>query len=206
MKAAITTIWDNRARLYDTFEASALRRGPAKETLFRKMKGKVLFIAVGTGMDIRHFPLRREIVAIDISVEMLRRAAPRAQKYPGQIQLVRTDALRLGFADESFDTVATSCTLCSVPDPQQALQEIYRVLRPGGTLLMFEHVRSRNLILALTLDLMTLFTRRRGTEMNRRTIETALAAGFHLTHVEPVFLDIILAVQAEKLRESERGQ
>jgi ubiquinone/menaquinone biosynthesis C-methylase UbiE len=112
----------------------------------------------------------------------------------------------LGFADESFDTVATSCTLCSVPDPQQALQEIYRVLRPGGTLLMFEHVRSRNLILALTLDLMTLFTRRRGTEMNRRTIETALAAGFHLTHVEPVFLDIILAVQAEKLRESERGQ
>lgn len=206
MKAAITTIWDNRARLYDTFEASALRRGPAKETLFREMKGKVLFIAVGTGMDIRHFPLRREIVAIDISVEMLRRAAPRAQKYRGQIQLVRTDALRLGFADESFDTVATSCTLCSVPDLQQALQEIYRVLRPGGTLLMFEHVRSRNLILALTLDLMTLFTRRRGTKMNRRTIETALAAGFHLTHVEPVFLDIILAVQAEKLRESERGQ
>lgn len=200
MKAAITTIWDKRARLYDTFEASALRRGPAKETLFREMKGRVLFIAVGTGIDIQHFPPGREMVALDISEAMLRRAAPRAQKYPGSFHLVRMDALKLGFADESFDTVATSCTMCSVPDPQQVLREIYRVLRPGGKLLMFEHVRSRNLMLALTLDWMTLFTRRRGTEMNRRTVETAIAAGFHITNVEPVFLDIILAIQAEKRR------
>lgn len=206
MKSAIATIWDKRARLYDTFEASALRRGPAKERLFREMTGRVLFIAAGTGMDIKHFPPGREIVALDISEEMLRRAAPRAQRYPGQLHLVRMDALKLGFADESFDTVATSCTMCSVPDPQRVMQEIYRVLRPGGKLLMFEHVRSRNLILALTLDWMTLFTRPRGTEMNRRTIETAIAAGFHLTNVETAFLDIILAVQGERRRKDELEQ
>jgi len=198
----MATIWDKRARLYDTFEASDLRRGPARESLFREMTGRVLFIAVGTGMDIKHFPPGCEIVAIDISEEMLRRAVPRAQKYPGELRLVRTDALRLCFADESFDTVATSCTMCSVPDPQQAFREIRRVLRPGGKLLMFEHVRSRNPILGLTLDLMTLFTRRNGTAMNRRTVETAIATGFTIINVETVFLDIILAVCGEKPREN----
>jgi ubiquinone/menaquinone biosynthesis C-methylase UbiE len=202
MRSAIATIWDKRAKLYDTFEASDLRRGPAREALFREMTGRVLFIAVGTGMDIKHFLPGREIVAIDISEEMLRRAAPRAQKYPGELRLVRADALKLCFADESFDTVATSCTMCSVPDPRQAFREIYRVLRPGGKLLMFEHVRSRNSVLGLTLDLMTLFTRRNGTAMNRCTVETAIAANFHITNVEPVFLDIILAVRGEKLEEN----
>ncbi len=197
----MATIWDKRAKLYDTFEASDLRRGPARELLFREMTGNVLFIAVGTGMDIRHFPPGCDVVAIDISEEMLRRATLRGKKCPGQLQLVRTDALKLCLADESFDTVTTSCTMCSVPDPQQAFREIYRVLRPGGKLLMFEHVRSRNPILGLTLDLMTLFTRRNGTEMNRRTVETAIAAGFQITNVETVFLDIILAVRGEKPRE-----
>lgn len=202
MRASVATIWDKRARLYDTFEASDLRRGPARELLFREMTGKSLFIAVGTGMDIRHFPPGREIVAIDISEEMLRRADSRRRNYSGQLQFVRADALKLCFADESFDTVTTSCTMCSVPDPQQAFREIHRVLRPGGKLLMFEHVRSRNPILGLTLDLMTLFTRRNGTEMNRCTVETAIAAGFHITNVETVFLDIILAVRGEKLSEN----
>jgi ubiquinone/menaquinone biosynthesis C-methylase UbiE len=191
-------IWDLRARLYDVCEASSIRRGPAKAALFREMKGRVLFVAIGTGVDIPHFPPGHEIVAVDISKEMLRRAEARRASYAGNLQLVEADATSLGFPDASFDTVATSCTFCSVPDPVHALRELFRVLRPGGRLLMFEHVRSRNPILGLTLDLMTLWTRRAGTEMNRDTVGNILKAGFEITRIDSVYLDIILAIRGRK--------
>lgn len=191
-------VWEKRARFYDLFEGSDLRRGRAKAELFRRMVGRVLFVAVGTGLDVKHFPPDLEIVAIDISAEMLRRASPRCRCYAGDLRLVQGDALNLCFPDESFDTVVTSCTMCSVPNPRCALEEFHRVLRPGGKLLMFEHVRSRNPILGFALDLMTLWTRRGGTEMNRRTLENTSAANFRITKVESVFLDIILAIHATK--------
>ena len=194
----MTTVWDLRARLYDLCEASDLRRGPRKAELFRDARGRVLLVAVGTGVDLRHLPPGLEVVAVDISEEMLRKAHARRGQYRGRLTLLRADALNLCFADSSFDTVVTSCTMCSVPDPLRALEEIHRVLRPGGRLLMFEHVRSRNAVLGLTLDAMTLYTRRGGTEMNRDTLGHVRAAGFRVTRVESVFLDIILAVRALK--------
>lgn len=191
-------VWELRAKLYDVCEGSELRRGAAKSALFHDMRGRVLFVAVGTGVDIPHFPPGYEIVAVDISREMLRRAETRRAKYAGNLQLVESDAMNLAFPDASFDTVATSCTFCSVPDPMRGLRELYRVVRPGGQLLMFEHVRSRTPIFGLTLDLMTLWTRRLGTEMNRDTVGNVLRAGFRITKIESVYLDIILAIQGDK--------
>ena len=108
------------------------------------------------------------------------------------------DAAHLGFADASFDTAVTSCTMCSVPDPVRALQELHRVLRPGGSLLMFEHVRSRNPAFGLALDWMTLWTRLSGTEMNRDTVQNAVAAGFRIISIGSAYLDIVLAIRAAK--------
>lgn len=191
-------VWDLRARLYDVCEGSTLRRGPAKSALFRDMEGRVLFVAVGTGVDIAQFPPGLEIVAVDINREMLRRAEKRRKTYKGDLKLVEADVSDLKFADASFDTTVTSCTFCSVPEPVCALRELYRVLRPGGTLLMFEHVRSRNPIFGFTLDLMTLWTRRLGTEMNRDTVRNVLNAGFQITHIDSVYLDIILAIRGRR--------
>jgi len=162
------------------------------------MAGRVLFEAIGTGVDIPCFPPGRDITAIDISKEMLWRAERRRTLYDGNLRLVEADAMDLPFPDGAFDTVATSCTFCSIPDPARALAEVYRVLRPGGRLLMFEHVRSRNPVFGLTLDLMTLWTRRLGTEMNRDTLRSVSAAGFQVLRIDSVFLDIILAIRARK--------
>lgn len=194
----MATVWDLRASLYDVCEASDYRRGAHKAAVFSKMRGRVLFAAIGTGVDIKHFPPGQSIAAIDISDRMLRKAEKRARQYRGHLELCRADAQDLKFPSASFDTVVTSCTMCSIPDPLRAFHEFHRVLRPGGRLLMFEHVRSRNPILGLVLDWMTLWTRLSGTEMNRDTLKTTIAAGFTIPHVESVYLDIILAVQAIK--------
>ncbi len=192
----MTCVWDWRARLYDVCEGSQLRRGARKESLFREMNGRVLFVAVGTGIDVSRFPPGHHIVGIDFSHEMLRRAERRRRAYAGELVFVRADAERLCFAEASFDTVVSSCTLCSVALPGRALPEMYRVLRPGGRLLMFEHVRSRCWPLGLALDLMTLWTRPLGTEMNRDTVAHLSAAGFKIISIESVYLDIILSIRA----------
>ena len=190
------SVWDARARLYDAFEGSDLRRAAPKRALFRRMEGRTLFVAIGTGLDIAHFPAGRDITAIDISEAMLARARARQPRYGDGLRLERQDAAALPYADGSFDTVATSCTLCSVPDPRRVLGELRRVLRPGGRLLLFEHVRSRHVALALVLDVMSLWSRRGGTDMSRDTLATVTAAGFELLGVQSVFLDIILAAEA----------
>jgi SAM-dependent methyltransferase len=195
----MNSTWDMRARFYDFREASCFRRGPAKTALFADMRGQVIFVAAGTGSDFTAFPPGMDITAIDISDAMLRRAAKRAAAYGRTLRLLKADALALPFPDSSFDTAVTSCTMCSVPDPVRALRELHRVLRPDGRLLMFEHVRSRQFLLAWVLDLMTIWTRRTGTEMNRDTLSNARIAGFQITSVQCAYLDIILAVRAVKL-------
>jgi ubiquinone/menaquinone biosynthesis C-methylase UbiE len=161
-----------------------------------------LLVAAGTGIDFQHLPPRAvaNVIAIDLSSAMLERARRRVNDGPTRVSLVRTDALRLPFQANAFDTVLTSCTMCSVPRPAGVLREIHRVLRHDGRLLMFEHVRSRHALLGVALDAMSVWTRLTGTEMNRDTLRTVRAAGFRIESVESVFLDVIIASEARKAR------
>ena len=93
------------------------------------MRGRILFVAVGTGLDIQFFPPNQTVVAVDISEKMLEKARQRAVRYDGHLKLKQADVQALDEADASFDQVFTSCTFCSVPDPQQGLAEVRRVLK-----------------------------------------------------------------------------
>jgi len=138
--------WDRAAGSYDFMVAGGQERrwAPVKRTLFSTMgTGPILFVALGTGLDIARFPPDRDIMAIDISPAMLERAAPRVAAYPGRLRTMVMDVRALDFPDAHFDQVFTACTFCSVPDPVRGLRELRRVLRPGGTLGMFEHTGSR---------------------------------------------------------------
>lgn len=191
--------WWNSPRLYDALEGvGAKRRATVQRELFQAMDGKVLFAAAGTGLNFANFPPGKDIVAIDLSREMLDAAQTRAKCYHGCLSLQEADLQQLPFANESFDTVATASTLCSVANPLNGLREVYRVLKPGGRLLMFEHVRSRNLVLALELDLINAVLHRVGPEMNRDTVSYVQRAGFVIDRIRCAYLDIFLAIEAHK--------
>jgi ubiquinone/menaquinone biosynthesis C-methylase UbiE len=191
--------WDIASRTYDFFNFAETRRlGPHKHRLFTKIRGETLFVAAGTGNDFQFFPPGQHIVAIDISPKMLEQAAKKAAAYQGTIELHEMDVCELPFPDDTFDTVATVCTFCSVPRPVVGLRELYRVLRSGGQLLMFEHVRSKIGPFGIFLDLMTPLSRRLGPDLNRDTVGNVQKAGFRLRREENVYLDIVKIIEAVK--------
>jgi ubiquinone/menaquinone biosynthesis C-methylase UbiE len=191
--------WDKAARSFDLFAFADDRRlGPAKQRLFARMRGETLMVAAGTGNDFQFFPPGNHVIAIDISEKMLERAQAKAAAYRGSIELRHMDVCRLDFPAASFDTVATACTFCSVPRPVAGLRELHRVLKPGGRILMFEHVRSAIGPLGIMMDLLTPLSRRFGPDLNRDTVGNVQKAGFRLTRIENVYLDVIKSIEAVK--------
>ena len=192
--------WNRAAANYDTVARYAAERRWAayKRDLFGDMEGLVLFLAAGTGVDFQFFPPAKRIVSLDVSERMLELAAERAGRYDGVIDLHQMDVSRLGFADDSFDQIYTSCTFCSVSEPLRGLRQLYRVLRPGGSLHMFEHTGSRWFPFNLMLTVCTPLSRRFGPEMNRPTVATVREAGFEVHRVTHHYLDVLKSVEARK--------
>jgi ubiquinone/menaquinone biosynthesis C-methylase UbiE len=199
MDRATREKWDKASRTFDLFGFADDRRlGSYKRALLGKIRGETLLVAAGTGNDFKFLPPNHHIVAIDISPKMLERAALKAAIYRGTIELREMDVCALDFPTGTFDTVVTVCTFCSVPRPIVGLRELHRVLRAGGQMLMFEHVRSGIAPLGLFQDLMTPFSRRFGPDLNRDTVGNVQKAGFRLRRVENVYLDIIKTIEAVK--------
>ena len=169
---------------------------PHKTKFFAGMEGKILFLAIGTGLDIACFPPGKEITAIDISPRMLEKAGPRAAAYDGQITVRQMDVHDMDFPDAYFDQVYTSCTFCSVPDPVRGLSALRRILKPSGWLRMFEHTGSQRLPFSLLMNLLNPVVRITGPEINRDTVANVRAAGFQVVRVDNIYLDIVKTIEA----------
>jgi len=190
--------WDFSSSFYDLLAYGPERRwAPCKRDLFTNMNGKVLFVAIGTGQDIPFFPPDKDIVGIDISPRMLAKAKIRAAKYDGSLDLKVMDIHAMEFPDHSFDQVVTSCTFCSVPNPVAGLTALCRVLKPGGTLYMFEHTGSRVFPFNFMLNIMTPIWKPIGPEMNRDTVANVEKAGFEILQVNNVYLDVVKTIIAK---------
>lgn len=197
MPESVRSKWDRASRAYDfATRSDEWRYGAAKRRLFESMRGRCLMLAAGTGRDFRFFPPSLRITAIDISGGMLAQSVRPAGAYAGRLDLAQMDAQSLAFPDARFDTIATVCTFCSVPDPVRGLRELHRVLAPGGRLLAFEHVRSRLGPIAVMQDLMTPLSRRFGPDLNRDTLGNLARAGFRVLREENVYLDVVKAIEA----------
>jgi ubiquinone/menaquinone biosynthesis C-methylase UbiE len=179
--------YDRQASSYDRRQGMLERmQRPWRTRLWGQVTGpRVIEVGVGTGLNMPYWSRHLAITATDLSPRMLDRARQRAAKLGLAADLRVGDAQALEFADDYFDTAVATCVFCSVPDPVQGLRELGRVVRPGGQVLLLEHMRPENPLLGVLTDLLTpLFVRLTGATLNRRTLDNIRAAGLQIESVE----------------------
>jgi ubiquinone/menaquinone biosynthesis C-methylase UbiE len=162
---------------------------PARRLVVPDATGTVLEVGVGTGLN---FGLYRDVDAlagIDPDPYMLERARPRAAELPFPVELHQAGAERMPFADAHFDTAVVTFTLCTIPDPEAALAEVRRVLKPNGRLLFVEHTRSIQSLTGTVQDVLTPLWKKigGGCHLNRPAVDLVARAGFRVRATEPVW-------------------
>ncbi|MBI4300292.1 MAG: class I SAM-dependent methyltransferase [Chloroflexi bacterium] len=192
--------YNRNARLYD------LSEGFVEKLLFRRHRarlwsvipgGCVLEVGVGTGKNMPYYPSQADVVAIDLSEEMLRRARKRAQALGLPMSLACMDAQSLAFVDDTFDAVVASFVFCSVPDAVRGLREVLRVSKPGAKVLLLVHVRSGNPLVGLLMDLANpLMVRMAGANINRDTVANVAISGLKVEDVADLWAGIVKLISA----------
>jgi len=184
-------MWPLERALFARLRQRALRA--LRPSAFPRL---VLEVGVGTGANLPLYPASSCVVAVDASAEML--AVARRRWTRTVVQLSQTDAHHLAFPDATFDGVVGSFLLCNVTDPLAVLQEVHRVLRPGGQLLLLEHVRGAHPWVARLTDLLDLpwHAWNRNCHLNRETEATVVSAGFTITCSERYALGVVQIIKA----------
>jgi ubiquinone/menaquinone biosynthesis C-methylase UbiE len=180
------------ALVYDPFvwlgELAGMRR--RRRRLVADARGRVVEIGAGTGLNVPHYPDGiAELVLAEPEPAMRRRLARRLRRYQRVARIVDAPAEHLPLADGSVDTAVSTLVLCTVDQPERALHEIARVLRPDGQLLFVEHVRAGSRFLAACQDTLLHPWRRfaGGCVCNRPTIELMRACGFTIAADDAVW-------------------
>lgn len=159
----------------------------------------ILEIGVGTGKNFAYYPANARLTAIDFSPNMLQQAINKQQRHHVAVTLDVMDVQSLCFADNSFDTVIASFVFCSVPLPLKGLKELYRVCKPGGQVLLLEHVISSKPFIAWLMNrLNPLVVWTIGANINRNTVKSVQACAFAWVHVDACSSDMIKLIEARK--------
>lgn len=190
--------YDRFARWYDVVEGIpdllGVRR--LRRKLLARASGKILEVAAGTGKNFRFYPKPGELTAIDFSAEMLHGARLRADRAGLKVNFALGDAEALPFPDRSFDTVVSTLTTCTFPDPAAALAEMARVCRHDGRVLLLDHGRSDRRWLARWQDRRDeRHAEALGCHWNREPLKLAAASGLEVVHTERIFLGIFNLIE-----------
>lgn len=182
----------------EPLERSGLRR--IRQQLLKGAQGKVLEIGSGTGANFPFYdPVRVQcVIAVEPAEQMRRRSLAKIEQAAVPVDVVAAGAENLPFPDAFFDTVVGTLVFCTIPDPEKALQEVRRVCKPGGKVLIFEHVRLESPFLARLQDLLTPVWKRLcdGCHLNRNTLQLVRRSGLQVKRVESFYRDLFLVIEA----------
>jgi ubiquinone/menaquinone biosynthesis C-methylase UbiE len=170
-----------------------------REWACSRVEGEVLELAVGTGRNLPYYPADVRLTGIELSPQMLEIGKKRAEELGRDVVLRIGDAQALAFEDQSFDTVILTFGLCTIPDDRGALGEAHRVLRPGGRLVLLEHVRSPSLaVRAVQRALDPLSVRFAADHLVRDPLDYLGNVGFEIESVQRLKWGIVERVVARK--------
>lgn len=168
-----------------------------RQRLVRRASGEVLEVACGTGANFPYYPPECAVTAVDLSPAMVEIADQRAEPVALEIDVQIMDAERLAFPAESFDTVVSTLTLCTFPDPIAALEEMQRVCREDGQILLLEHGRSDNRLVGRFQDVREdAHAKRLGCHWNREPLDLVEQAGLRPIATRRTFLGIFHEIEA----------
>jgi ubiquinone/menaquinone biosynthesis C-methylase UbiE len=200
--ASIQKRYDRLAPYFDVMEAmmEGLVFKNWRKRLWAKVEGEhILEVGVGTGKNFDYYPQDARITAIDFSPAMLTQASLNRARKSVAVELAQMDVQSLCYADNSFDTVVATCVFCSVSAPVKGLRELYRVCKPGGQVLLLEHVLSSRPMLAKLMNFINpLVVGLVGANINRNTVRNVKAAGFNSVRIDERSGDIIKLIEARK--------
>lgn len=198
----IRRIYDRRAA-----RAPSTKRDGNLQWLCGQAEGETLEIGMGSGRTLPFYPPDVHLTGIELSDVALEIARRRARELGLNATLRQGDAAAVPYPDEHFDTVVFSFVLCTIPDDRRAVAEAVRVLRPGGRLLLVEHVRSPNLILRTIERLVEPITlRRMGDHLLREPLDHLLAEGLDIELLERRWLGVVERIAARKPKADELEQ
>lgn len=167
------------SKIYDRMDR--MIREDWRRDLLAGAYGDVMEAGVGTGANLSFYPNNiQSLIGVDFSSDMLKYAKQKASQLNAsyKMELIEGDIQELPFPDNSFDTVVSTCVFCSVPDPIVGLEELRRVCKPDGQILMLEHMRSENQAAGLVMDILNPITVGMwGANINRETMANIKSAG-----------------------------
>jgi len=200
-QAKLRRYWDKQAAGYDASMTFFDRHlfGDTRAWVCGRATGRVLEVAVGTGLNLPHYPAGVDLTGIEQAPAMLARARDRAAALGIDADLRDGDAHRLDFPDAGFDTVVCTFSLCAIPDDRRAVTEMIRVLRPGGLLLLADHVAGTAWPTRAVQRLLELVTVPVGEEhFRRRPLRHVRAAGLTIEAHDRFRLGIVERLAARK--------
>jgi ubiquinone/menaquinone biosynthesis C-methylase UbiE len=193
--------WDKHARSYDRQMAFFERVlfGDGRQWICSQATGDVLEVAIGTGRNLPLYPNGIRLTGVDFSPQMLQLTQRRAQELGRPVDPRLGDAQALDLPDAAFDTVVCTLSLCAIPDERRAIVEMKRVLRPGGRLLLLDHVvAGPRLGRAIQWLLERITVPLGGEHLRRRPLLLVQAEGFQVERRERSKLGIVERLAARK--------